>query len=129
MRISSMNMKTVKLNVNIRFTAFEETSNRVLVKKFRSDGKPHFRVRIFLEGPDVDKIEKVVYLLHPTFPRPRREVTSGPNFELLIWTWGTFKLPVEIYDKESRVDQREIDFDYSGDIQNAKAKNLLFWTK
>ncbi len=123
-----MSIKTINLDLQVRYTAFDE-SDKVQVKKFRSQGKPHFRVRIYIEGRDLDKVEKVVYTLHPTFPRPRREVSSPPNYELIIWTWGVFNLPVEIYDNEGRVDQRNIDFNYSGDIEKAKSNNQLFWTK
>ena len=82
-----------------------------------------------MDGPDLDKVEKVVYQLHPTFSDPRRTIKLPPNFELKIWTWGIFKLPVEIYDKEGRIDHRAIDFDYSADIQKAQENNLLYWEK
>ncbi|MCK4820610.1 hypothetical protein KA005_32900 [bacterium] len=122
-------MRTVDLDVKVEFSAFDEKTGRVLVKQLRKEGKQHFKVRIFLRGPDLHKVKKVIYTLHPTFPRPRREVRTGPHFELVIWTWGIFNLSVDIYDKGGNVDHREIFLDYSQDINNAKAKNLLFWAK
>lgn len=123
-----MEIQTVKLNVDVRYSAVDPEDELVYVKKISPNGKPHFRVRIFLEGPDANNVQKVIYTLHPTFPKPRREITDSPRFELTIWTWGIFDLPVEIYDKQGRVDQRTIKFDYSADIQKAKANNNLKWT-
>ena len=124
-----MELETTNLNIEVIFTAFDKERNYVFVKKFSSDGKPQFRVRIYLEGPDLDKVQKVVYQLHPTFSSPRRTIKLPPNFELKIWTWGIFKLPVEIYDKEGRIDRRVIDFDYTTDIRKAQKNNLLYWEK
>jgi transcription initiation factor IIF auxiliary subunit len=122
-----MEIPTIKLNVDVRFSAFDSEEQKVCVKKFSPKGKPQFRVRIFLEGPDVDKVRKVVYHLHPTFPDPIRKIYDRPNFELEIWTWGTFELPVDIYDNQGGVDRRVIDFDYSADIQKAQSDKSLHW--
>jgi transcription initiation factor IIF auxiliary subunit len=124
-----MELKKTRLDLDIRYTAFDEKERKVLVKRFESKGKLYFRVRIFLEGPDLKKIDKVIYTLHPTFPKPRREISNGRNFELTIWTWGFFNLSVEIFSKDGGLDEREIHLDYSNDIQIAKTKNLLFWDK
>ena len=120
-----MEMMTTNLGVAVRYSAFDPESGNVLVKKLRAQGREHFKVRIFLEGPDCGSVERVVYTLHPTFPRPRREVTRGPDFELEIWTWGIFTLHVEIYDREGRVDKRVVDLDYAPQIMQAQTDDLL----
>lgn len=122
-----MAMKQTKLNVEVKYTAFHEDSGKVLVKQIHKGGKQHFRVRLYLDGPDLDKVEQVVYTLHPTFKEPRREVNQAPDFALVIWTWGIFDVEVEIYDHDGAVDTRTVHLDYSPDINQAQAKNLLFW--
>ena len=121
-------MKTIKLDVDVRFSAYHERTGKVLVRQIHKGGRQHFRVRIYIEGADMDKVERVVYTLHPTFPEPRREVLNPP-FQLVIWTWGLFDVDVEIYDREGALDQRTVSLDYSDDIREAQEKNLLFWSK
>ena len=120
-------IKKINLNVDVKFSAFHEKTGRVLVKQIHKGGRQHFRVRLYIEGSDLEKVERVIYTLHPTFREPRREITAGPNFELVIWTWGLFNVGVEIYDKTEAVDERVVLLDYSQDIEAAKAQNLLFW--
>ena len=120
-------MKKVSLNVEVKFSAFHEKNGKVLVKQLHKGGKQHFRVRLYLEGPDLDKVDRVVYTLHPTFREPRREITTRPDFKLVIWTWGLFNIEVEIYDNIGAVDERTLYLDYSQDITTAQAQNLVFW--
>ena len=120
-------MKKVSLNVEVKFSAFHEKNGKVLVKQLHKGGKQHFRVRLYLEGPDLDKVDRVVYTLHPTFREPRREITTRPDFKLVIWTWGLFNIEVEIYDNTGAVDERTLYLDYSHDITTAQAQNLVFW--
>jgi hypothetical protein len=54
---------------------------------------------VWLDGPDseLDRVECVVYHLHPTFPRPERKLTDrASGFRLHASGWGTFELGVEI---------------------------------
>ena len=45
-------------------------------------------------------VERVVYYLHPTFPRPTREVKDRNNhFELITRAWGEFNLSADVYFK------------------------------
>lgn len=47
----------------------------------------------YLTGKDLDKVEHVEYILHPTFKNPVRKVTDPSNgFRLDTAGWGTFKL-------------------------------------
>lgn len=48
----------------------------------------------------LDKIERVVYHLHPTFPNPDRETTDRKRrFILNVTAWGEFNLSAEVYFK------------------------------
>ncbi len=63
--------------------------------------KEYYRVRIYLdaESPEIlDKVEKVVYRLHPTFRVSERTQTNRTDqFELEIEAWGEFMLYASIY--------------------------------
>jgi transcription initiation factor IIF auxiliary subunit len=42
---------------------------------------------------ELNKVEEVEYILHPTFPNPVRNITTKDNqFELEANGWGTFEL-------------------------------------
>lgn len=49
---------------------------------------------IFLDDDgtgEIDNVAFVEYILHPTFPKPRRiETNRGNNFALITNGWGTF---------------------------------------
>ncbi|ARF53507.1 pYEATS domain-containing protein [Streptomyces gilvosporeus] len=69
------------------------------------NGYLYFRLRIALEGDtdsDLDRVDKVVYHLHPTFRDPDRVVTNrSTGFELTTAAWGTFNLTADVYVKGS----------------------------
>jgi DNA/RNA endonuclease G (NUC1) len=54
---------------------------------------------VWLDGPDatLDKVEAVVYTLHPTFPDSRRRVTDrASRFSLRSGGWGEFMIYAEV---------------------------------
>ncbi len=62
---------------------------------------------IWVDGPqpDLDEIEKVVYLLHSTFPNPVRTVTDrDSNFRLETAGWGTFTIRAKVHFKDGRTE-------------------------
>lgn len=55
---------------------------------------------VFLEGDAelMNRIEMVEYTLHPTFPRPVREITDKEHcFALQSEGWGTFKIDIRVF--------------------------------
>jgi hypothetical protein len=63
------------------------------------DGSTNYKVWIFLEGRGTYDVDYIIYKLHSTFSDPIRKVSrtlSNPNCGLVIWTWGTFDLGIEI---------------------------------
>jgi len=60
-------------------------------------------IRVILDADSDDimeKVERVVYHLHPTFPNPDREVTDGKHrFELRTRAWGEFNLSADVFCK------------------------------
>jgi transcription initiation factor IIF auxiliary subunit len=95
------------LNISVKDTALDPSlppdTAKVYVRK--KDGKNHYKVWIFLEGPDVPYVESVTYTLHSTFKNPVRRVPrslSNPHCTLAIWTWGAFLVKATILDKQGR---------------------------
>ena len=68
-----------------------------------NQGKRYYRILVKLQSnydSVFDKIEKVVYHLHPTFPNPDREIKNRQNyFELETVAWGQFNLSADVYFK------------------------------
>ena len=61
----------------------------------------YYKIRIWLESESeeiLDKVSKVVYHLHPTFPNPDRIVkTRENNFKLEEYAWGQFLLKADVF--------------------------------
>ncbi|WP_165401444.1 pYEATS domain-containing protein [Herbihabitans rhizosphaerae] len=61
----------------------------------------YYSIRVFLESDnenDLDRVNKVVYHLHPTFYEPDRTVVDREtNFELRTAGWGMFNLTAEVH--------------------------------
>jgi hypothetical protein len=66
-----------------------------------SDGVERRGIRVILDADSdeiLDKVERVVYHLHPTFPNPDREVIEHKrHFELRARGWGEFNLTADVY--------------------------------
>ena len=68
---------------------------------FRVSGKPHYQIFIELESkddPSLTQIQKVEYVLHPTFKRPVRSSTDrSQKFRIELRAWGWFVVKVVLY--------------------------------
>ncbi|MGC4095955.1 MAG: hypothetical protein QM706_02475 [Nitrospira sp.] len=61
----------------------------------------HYQVQIYLDANEntiLEKIDRVTYVLHPTFPERERTLTQDP-FQLEIRAWGEFMLYALVYFK------------------------------
>jgi transcription initiation factor IIF auxiliary subunit len=64
---------------------------------------------------ELNKIEFVEYVLHPTFPDPIRKVNSREdNFRMRTNGWGTFELKAFVYKKDGTKEklEHEIQLEY-----------------
>ena len=93
------------LNVSVVDTVFDpvrrDTAGKIYYRE--KDGLTYYHVWIFVDGPDMPFIESVTYQLHPSFGTTIHRVErtlSNPQCQLMIWTWGLFKLGVEMQDKK-----------------------------
>ncbi len=71
-----------------------------------SDGRPLYKVWLYLEGNDLPFVRSVTYRLHESFTDPVRVVPRGPsnpNCQFVIWTWGVFVVMADIQDKKGDV--------------------------
>lgn len=74
--------------------------SQIPYKVFRDGGKEHYNVRIFLyaKPETLTSINKVEYLLHPSFRNQRRVATNRDDyFAIDIWTWGMFDIEVTVH--------------------------------
>lgn len=65
-----------------------------------------YKWKIFLKGSDdeLDGIEHVTYILHPTFPNPIRKITDrASGFELSASGWGEFEIKAKIKYKTGKI--------------------------
>ena len=71
---------------------------------FAYQGNDYWKWWIWVEGPadELDRIDYVVYTLHPTFPNPVRTVTDrASKFRLDTMGWGVFRIYAKVVDKGS----------------------------
>jgi len=94
------------LQIEMKSSLFDPHSSdrRVLVRRASEgrEGRPLYRVFLYLEGRDLPFVENVTYFLHPTFPDHVRIVPRTPGnpvCKLEIWTWGFFDIKATVVDK------------------------------
>jgi hypothetical protein len=78
-----------------------------------------WRWRVWMEGnPDeLDQVDRVVWLLHPSFRDPMRESTDrSSGFQLEAIGWGEFKLRarVDFHDGKQRFLEHELELEEDG---------------
>ena len=62
--------------------------------------REHFHIGIWIDGDpsDLNQVEKVEYLLHPSFRRMfRLSRNRESKFRVTIWTWGLFEIRIIIF--------------------------------
>ncbi len=83
-------------------------SKYTIAQDFKYEGEDWWSWWIWIEGSAayLDKVDHVVYTLHPTFPKPVRIVRDRDSkFLIKAEGWGTFR----IYAKVVLTDTNEID--------------------
>lgn len=119
--------RVVKMKTNIEFDN-EVVDKDNKVKYFQSGGKYLFRNRIYAKGGDIDKVEEITYIVHPSFPSPVRRVRNRESdFELIIWAWGEFTIKIIITTKDGEEDYRDFDFRFGDKVRDARGnKDIKF---
>jgi transcription initiation factor IIF auxiliary subunit len=89
--------------------------------KPNENAREHFHIGVWIEGSekDLDSIERVEYILHPSFRRNVRSSASRKNkFSITIWTWGMFMIDVEIHLKDGAKEKIQYYLDYELPVDN-----------
>jgi transcription initiation factor IIF auxiliary subunit len=71
-------------------------------------GRPYHRWRVFVDEPDsvLDQIDQVEYILHATFPQPRRVLHNREDkFALETAGWGEFTMLIDVKFRDGRVEK------------------------
>lgn len=72
--------------------------------------KDWYEWKVFVDENDevLNKIDHVEYLLHPTFPNPRRVVFDrSTKFELRSSGWGQFYIQITVYFKDGSLEEQQ----------------------
>jgi transcription initiation factor IIF auxiliary subunit len=76
---------------------------------YQYEGNDRWSWWIALEGPpaELDQVESVTYVLHPTFHEPIRTVKDrASGFRLEAEGWGTFTVRLSIHHKSGKMEKR-----------------------
>ena len=68
-------------------------------------GDDYWNWSVWLDGPaeELDQVDHVMYVLHPTFPRPVREIRDrSTNFRLDTSGWGIFTVLAKAVHRDGR---------------------------
>lgn len=104
------------LNIEVASDVYSDKDSQVLCCP-----KGNFTVvrnRIYLVGPDLDKIKEAKYILHETFDRPEGILGDPANdFEIWIWSWGGFLVRAVITTKNGETIERDFDFSFKSKFE------------
>jgi hypothetical protein len=90
-------------------------------------GKYAVRNRLYLTGPDLNRVASVKYILPPSFPK--NEVVSSDSsndFEFWILTWGRFEQVAFITTKDGQVYQMNYFLTFKDKVLDAQSRGVPF---
>jgi len=83
------------------------------------------RNRIYLAGPDLDKVKQAKYILHETFPIPEAISDDPTNgFEIWIWSWGAFQMKAIVTTKTNQEFEKDYFFAFKQKFEDAQKKGI-----
>ena len=111
------------LNAEVTNAVYSEKDRRVY---YCQEGKYFYvKNRVYLTGSDLDKVKKVTYYLHETFPNPVQVSTDRSNeFEIWIWTWGRFPIYAEIEADSGQIFEKSYEFSFKSKYEEAKRRGI-----
>jgi transcription initiation factor IIF auxiliary subunit len=104
------------MDIEIKDSPFDIYNNDKEVHYYKKEGKTFFKVNVFLIGLDLAFVHNVTYIVHKSFPTPRRYIErsiSNPNCILSMWVWGKFEVKaiVEFLNARRLTYNRFLNFD------------------
>lgn len=104
---------------NTQYKVIGLINTKIQSKKFRVKGKEHYLMALKISSdsdPGLKKVQKVEYLLHPTFKdRLRTSHDRSNHFLIEFWAWGTFLVDVTIFLVDDKT--TTIKFDMTNEIK------------
>jgi len=116
----------VRPNIQIITQAVDPQTNRVYYS-YNQQGLQIFKIKVLVTGPDIYRIRSVHYQLHPTFS-PSEQTMTNPrnNFELELWTWGAFNMPITVTTTDGRAYRYDYYFTFGDQLRDAQRRGVPF---
>jgi hypothetical protein len=117
---------TFEPDIQITTQAVDPATGRVYYT-YNSAGRQIFKIKVLVTGPDKFNVRSVHYQLHPTFS-PSEYSSSDPynNFELELWTWGAFEMPITVTMKDGRIFEYDYYFTFGDLLTEAQQRGVPF---
>jgi hypothetical protein len=113
-------------NIQITTQAVDPATNRVYYS-YNQEGRQIFRIKVLVIGPEKYKVRSVHYQLHPTFsPSEYTSTNPSSNFELELWTWGAFNMPITITTMDYQVYMYNYYFTFGDQLRDAQQRGVPF---
>lgn len=113
-----------QLNVQVTNDVYSEKDKHLY---YCQDGNYiSFKNRIYLIGPDLDKVKSVKYVLHESFqenPAPDSEDRAN-NFEMWIMTWGRFPIKAIITTTNGQQFEKDYEFSFKSKVEEAQRRGI-----
>lgn len=113
-------------DIQITTQAVDPATGRVYYS-YNSAGRQIFKIKVLVSGPDKYDVRSVHYQLHPTFS-PSEYTSTDPynDFELELWTWGAFEMPITVTMKDGRVYEYDYYFTFGDLLREAQWMGVPF---
>jgi len=120
---SSINQTTLNLNVEVTSDVYSAKDPHVYY--CIRGNYVEVKNRIYLEGPDLDKVKAVRYFLHESLNQPEG-VLGDPNndFEIWITVWGGFPIKAIITAKNGQEFEKDYSFSFNAKFGEAQSKGI-----
>lgn len=113
-------------NIQIITQAVDPATNRVYYS-YNQQGRQIFKIKVLVTGPDRYRIRSVHYQLHPTFsPSEQTMMNPNNNFELELWTWGAFNMPITVTTTDGRAYRYDYYFTFGDQLRDAQRRGVPF---
>jgi len=112
--------------IQIVTQAVDPATGRVYYS-YNSAGRQIFKIKVLVTGPDKFNVRSVHYQLHPTFS-PSEQTSTDPynDFELELWTWGAFEMPITVTMKDGRIFEYDYYFTFGDLLRDAQRRGVPF---
>jgi len=117
MNISSIEIKDSVLD--------PDSTIRVAQVRNPDDPKALYRVFLYLDGIGLYNVRSVVYVLHPSFNEPARQIyrtADNPRCKLEMWTWGLFRVQAVVTDRDGNTFTLAHDLQYNKEFSAPDVK-------